>query len=103
MTDIEESTSLTEDAEASSPLSPSFKTGRSLRSTGKVHLFSDQFDPNDTDSPSNKKTSPFDTWPRLKSGGDSSIGVQKGRKRGAPDAVDDLAAIAPIGSKKTKT
>ncbi|KIW65481.1 hypothetical protein PV04_07738 [Phialophora macrospora] len=102
LTDIEEPTGQNGDAEVSSPGSPSVKTGRSLRSTGKALLFTNEAESSGANASSNKKTSPFDTWPRLKSGGRSSPGGQKGRKRGAPDTADDTGGIAAVESKRTR-
>ena len=102
-TDIEDSTGQDGDAEASSPVSPTLKRGRSLRSTGITHVVANGTDLNDTETHPTNKTSPFDAWPRLKSGGRAPTGIQKGRKRGAPDAFEDIGVIGPSESKKTKT
>ncbi|ETI26020.1 hypothetical protein G647_02797 [Cladophialophora carrionii CBS 160.54] len=102
LTDIEEPTGQTANADVSSPGSPSIQMGRSLRSSGKALLFTYEAESHDADASSNKKTSPFDTWPRLKSGGRSSSGGQKGRKRGAPDAADDTVGVAAVESKRTR-
>ena len=97
LTDIEEDSAQNGDAPAGmsvdSPraVSPGVKTGRSLRSTGKVHLVSDANELNSSDGRTAKNTSPFDSWPRLKSAGSSTGGVQKGRKRGAPETLDGVA------------
>lgn len=106
LTDIEDSASQTAEVEESSPVSPSLETGRSLRSNGKTRLFSSGVELNDTDThptTTTNKTSPFDTWPRMKSGGGSATGPQKGRKRAAGDALGDSATVGPIESKKTRT
>jgi hypothetical protein len=77
LTDIEEGAEQNGNVEKSdvelSPASPTVKKGRSTRSS--------------------KKESPFDSWPRLKSGGDAFPPVSsasKGKKRGAPDVNDEI-------------
>ncbi|KAJ9610520.1 hypothetical protein H2200_005297 [Cladophialophora chaetospira] len=103
LTDIEVPAGQDGDAEVSSPVSPTLNTGRSLRSTGKAHLFTNGVELNDIDTHPTSKTSPFDSWPRLKSGGGFSTGAQKGRKRTAPDNLEYIGAVGSIESKKTKT
>ena len=106
LTDIEEQSSQDEDASGgvtiieSSPVSPSYKIGRSLRSTGKAHLIPSEDDLNTVEGRSNKKTSPFDSWPRLKSGGGPAPSASKGRKRGAPEDTIDL--VSPAEAKRTR-
>ena len=101
-TDIEEPTCQEGDAEVLSPASPTVKTGRSLRSTGKAHLWTEEAESSSPADGSNKKISPFNAWPKLKSGGSSVTGGHKGRKRGAPDALDGTIEVAPAQPKKAK-
>jgi hypothetical protein len=103
LTDIEESTGPNADAPMPSSDSLTAKTGRSLRSTAKV--LPDEFESNSPAGTSVKKTSPFDAWPRLKSGGSSTAAAYKGRKRGAPEAsgdTDDSVAATTMEPKKVK-
>jgi len=86
-TDIEEQASEVDDEE-SSPVSPSYEAGRSLRSTGKAHLIPSEDEVKAADGRPNQKTSPFDSWPKMKSGGGSTIGTSKGKKRGATEAIE---------------
>jgi len=71
------------------------KPARSLRSTTQaVHLTSDDTGTESTSSKStNKKGSPFDSWPRVKTGIRSTTATPKGRKRSAAEVgADDIEA-----------
>lgn len=106
VTDIEESTGSNEDApvtdEDSGVASPTLKTGRSLRSTGAANLVADEAESNGVNTRSGKKTSPFDSWPRLKSGTSSVVAGQKSKKRSAPDVAGETTAVTATEPKRTK-
>ena len=66
------------------------KSGRSLRSTTQAaHVTSNATRKEAMDSKSSKNGSPFDSWPRVKTGSRSAGPTPKGRKRGATEAVMD--------------
>ncbi|OAG40432.1 hypothetical protein AYO21_05332 [Fonsecaea monophora] len=108
LTDIEEPTDQKEDASAaignstSSDISPMSKTKRSLRSSGPAPLISEEVKSLDTGRRS-QKASPFDSWPRLKSGGRSMAGTPKGKKRGAADILEDSVGAIGVETKKSRT
>jgi hypothetical protein len=104
VTDIEETADSSGDAEAPSPTYPTINPARSRRSSRKVQLHPADAESYEVSNTPNKKTSPFDTWPRLKSGGSSTVSGSKGRKRAAPDALDDdTIEVDSVESKKVKT
>ena len=89
LTDIEEVTDGSDQSASPSEKSPT-KAGRSLRSAAKPS-------PHSEDGSAvrpGKKGSPFDTWPRVKSGTrTASSSTTRGRKRAAAEAVDDSVEV----------
>jgi hypothetical protein len=80
------------------------KSSRSLRSANKVSvLASEEADRNGTSRHSGKKASPFDSWPRVKTGARSDASTLKGKKRGAVEAVGDDTGTAGTELKRTRT
>jgi hypothetical protein len=90
LTDIEETTDGSGDQSGSPSEKSPAKAGRSLRSAAKASPHSE----NGSAVRSGKKGSPFDTWPRVKSGTRAAASsTTKGRKRSAAEAVDDSVEI----------
>ncbi|KIX02983.1 uncharacterized protein Z518_06533 [Rhinocladiella mackenziei CBS 650.93] len=84
---------------------PTSKPGRSLRSTVKAPaVTSDGGDIGKIGAKSrrSKKSSPFDSWPRVKSGSRTVSSASKGRKRGATETVEDNVEIEGTESKRQK-
>lgn len=91
LTDIEEVADGSGDQSGSPGEKSPTKAGRSLRSAAKAS-------PHSEDGSAvrpGKKGSPFDTWPRVKSGTrTASSSTTKGRKRAAAEAVDDSVEVS---------
>ncbi|KIW92161.1 uncharacterized protein Z519_07145 [Cladophialophora bantiana CBS 173.52] len=108
LTDIEEPTrgkghsSAATGDNGSIDISPNPVTRRSLRSSGPAPPILEEADSLGPSRRSTQKASPFDSWPRLKSGGRSVAGTPKGKKRSAADAVDDGVGVLGVESKKSK-
>jgi hypothetical protein len=108
MTDIEVDANV--DAKAANGTLPSktanattrSKSSRILRSSRGGHLTSDESE-SDKEEPGARqghKASPFDSWPRVRSG--RSGGLSKGKKRDASDLLDESAEVQRSEAKKTR-
>ncbi|OAP63420.1 hypothetical protein AYL99_02647 [Fonsecaea erecta] len=109
LTDIEEPIDHREDASAavgdgkSSEVASNSVTRRSLRSSGPVSLIPKDAESLDASRRSTQKASPFDSWPRLKSGGRPAASTPKGKKRSAVDMLDNSVGAIGVEAKKSKT
>lgn len=104
-TDIEDQGDGTEDGPSNpTPHAPESKFGRGMRSKKHTMPSLDQSSPDEQSTRNSQKGSPFDSWPRLKPGPRGVGGSQKGKKRGANEAVDESGVVeTTMEAKKART
>lgn len=104
-TDIEDQDDGAEDGPSTS-VSPDFmsKFGRGLRSKKPTIPAVGRDSPEEQDARSSQKSSPFDSWPRLKPGPRGGAGSQKSKKRGTSEVESDFAVVGTsVEAKKART
>lgn len=104
-TDIEDQDDGAEDGPSPSVSSEfASKFGRGLRSKKPIISAAGRDSPEEQEARSSQKSSPFDSWPRLKPGPRGGAVSQKAKKRGANEEESDFAVIGTSEeAKKART